>query len=219
MKIQQVQTNTTQPVFNGYVNKNVIKIINIAVDNTADSIIRKANQNREKINQADFLNIRERRDEVLQKLDIFMEKLHKKTSLNVDMFGDLVFENSKLGRQNRLLYMKAPYIPDDLDKLGMKQIDNINNFADTLLAMPNPDEIDKELFHSFAERKSQTAKNTSLLGKLNIWLTAKKLNRLAKEFGAEAGWYEKLDKIHCQTVIDKQRNQENIKIAKDILTK
>lgn len=76
--------HNSQPSFNGYVDKPVIKIINKLAQKEMNAIVKTYNQANKKVNVKDLQNVKSLWENSLKKFSLYMERLHKKSVLTLD---------------------------------------------------------------------------------------------------------------------------------------
>lgn len=230
MNVQNIAINNSQPAFNGYVGKSMINVINTAARNSLECAVSNANTEKRVVDRTALVQIEQTRCNVLKKLNIFMEKFHPQTSLNIDIDKDgsfLYLSNKELKQNNYLSKNYRPSFPNYPLQLSLrvKHIQNIEDITEQLSKDIEPIQADKQLFDCFAEKQLEKANDTSLLGKLKTILAVHKLNKISKKYGVDKDW-KKIALYIRQKAIEikktkkqeekilKQTNKENKRIAK-----
>lgn len=232
MNVQPINMSTpqhnSQPSFNGYVDKPVIKIINKLAQKEMNTIVKTYNQANEKVNVKDLQKVKSLWENSLKKLNLYMERLHKKSVLTLDN------DKKKLVIKNKDLDTEIDFYNFDVEASGHickgginKYCDCIdassaylkdltlkitNDLANTLYKSKKHREIDNFLFEQYTEKLSKQADSTSFFAGLKTKRNGKKADKLAPEFNQPTGWLDKLLEIRNNAI---QRKKEAKKLAKE----
>lgn len=219
------QRNNSQPTFNGYVDKKVVKIVKTLTQRSIDDVEKNANESYQKVDIRKLNDIKNMSLVVLAKLECFMEDLHKHSVLTLDKTKTrLVVRNKKLksdigfayyrdvtnntGRVDKTFHRIDVYSPN-LVGASNKELKDFYNFAGVLINAPRKEEIDEYLFKKFTQRISKQADNTSFFSGIITYYNAKKADRLAPEFKGVTGWVEKLAEIRSKAIARKEIETAN----------
>lgn len=248
MNVQSISLATpqhnSQPTFNGYVDKPVIKLVRGLTQMGMDRVVNEANLSCQKVDIRKLHDVRTMGEAILAKFNHFVENLHPKTILTFDdSRSRLVVKNKELGtdvpfssykdvtnntgRLDTCYHRIDAYAPG-LVGLSGEHLKAFNNLADTLVKAPRKEEIDGYLFKEFTRDIERQADNSSFFAGLKTKRNGKKADKLAPEFGQPTGWKEKLAEIRNEAIARTEKikriykahletNKENIKIAKNIL--
>lgn len=232
MNVQPINMSTpqhnSQPSFNGYVDKPVIKIINKLAQKEMNAIVKTYNQANEKVNVKDLQKVKSLWENSLKKLNLYMERLHKKSVLTLDN------DKKKLVIKNKDLDTEINFYNFDVEASGHickgginKYCDCIdassaylkyltlkitNDLANTLYKSKKHREIDNFLFEQYTKKLSKQADSTSFFAGLKTKRNGKKADKLAPEFNQPTGWLDKLLEIRNNAI---QRKKEAKKLAKE----
>lgn len=232
MNVQPINMSTpqhnSQPSFNGYVDKPVIKIINELAQKEMNAIVKTYNQANEKVNVKDLQKVKSLWENSLKKLNLYMERLHKKSVLTLDN------NKKKLVIKNKDLDTEIDFYNFDAEASGHICKGGINKFGDcidassaylkdltlkitndlanTLYKSKKHREIDNFLFEQYTEKLSKQADSTSFFAGLKTKRNGKKADKLAPEFNQPTGWLDKLLEIRNNAI---QRKKEAKKLAKE----
>ena len=232
MNVQPINMSTpqhnSQPSFNGYVDKPVIKIINKLAQKEMNAIVKTYNQANEKVNVKDLQKVKSLWENSLKKLNLYMERLHKKSVLTLDN------NKKKLVIKNKDLDTEIDFYNFDAEASGHICKGGINKFGDcidassaylkdltlkitndlanTLYKSKKHREIDNFLFEQYTEKLSKQADSTSFFAGLKTKRNGKKADKLAPEFNQPTGWLDKLLEIRNNAI---QRKEEAKKLAKE----
>lgn len=220
--------HNSQPSFNGYVDKPVIKIINKLAQKEMNAIVKTYNQANEKVNVKDLQKVKSLWENSLKKLNLYMERLHKKSVLTLDN------DKKKLVIKNKDLDTEINFYNFDVEASGHickgginKYCDCIdassaylkdltlkitNDLANTLYKSKKHREIDNFLFEQYTKKLSKQADSTSFFAGLKTKRNGKKADKLAPEFNQPTGWLDKLLEIRNNAI---QRKKEAKKLAKE----
>ncbi len=240
------QHNNSQPTFNGYVDKSVIKIINKLAKKEMNAIVKTSNQANEKVNVKDLQKVKSLWKNSLKKLNLYMERLHKKSVLTLDNDkGKLVIKNKDLDTEVDFYNFDAE-ASGHICKGGINEFCNCidassaylkdltlkiaSDLADTLYKSKKHSEIDKFLFEQYTKNLSKQADSTSFFAGLKTKRNGKKADKLAPEFNQPTGWLNKLLEIRNGAIQKKEEakrfakeqkmlEKANAKKAKEILEK
>lgn len=240
------QHNNSQPTFNGYVDKPVIKLIDGLTQSSMDKVVRDANLAYQKVDVRKLSDIQTMGKAIINKLNHYMENFHKKTVLTLDesrtslvmknkvLGTDVGFEwykqNAKnTGRLDKYFHYIDAYAPSVVG-LSYNNLQEFNNLADVLVKAPHKEEIDGYLFEQYTKKITEQANNTSFFAGLKTKRTGKKADKLATEFNQPTGWLGKLLEIRNNAIQKKEEakrlakeqkmlEKANAKIAKEILEK
>lgn len=232
MNVHQINMSApqhnSQPSFNGYVDKPVIKIINKLAQKEMNAIVKTYNQANEKVNVKDLQKVKSLWENSLKKLNLYMERLHKKSVLTLDN------DKKKLVIKNKDLDTEINFYNFDVEASGHickgginKYCDCIdassaylkdltlkitNDLANTLYKSKKHREIDNFLFEQYTKKLSKQADSTSFFAGLKTKRNGKKADKLAPEFNQPTGWLDKLLEIRNNAI---QRKKEAKKLAKE----
>ena len=217
MEIQRINNST--PAFKGFVGASVVDILNRAVKNSTDEIVRQANKSGQVVEGYKLVEIYNKQTKLFDKLNKFMKKFHPDTYLGINDYGRFFIANNKVKKSEScysidLLPKKNSFI--NTDQLSVIHLDRIDKWADDYIAKTDTKAVDYDLFNRFTEDKLKAAKNTSILTKLRNYFAARKLNELAPEFGAEGGWGKRLEAARQEAITAKNLQKANSKKAKEI---
>ncbi len=222
------QRNNSQPTFNGYVDKPVIKLVRGLTQMGIDRVVNEANLSYQKVDIRKLHDIRTMGEAVLAKFNHFVENLHPKTTLTFDKSRTrLVVKNKELGTDVGFAFYKDvtgntgrleadyhridAYAPS-LVGLSGENLKEFNNLADTLVKAPRKEEIDNYLFKNFIKNITKQANNTSFFAGLKTKRNGKKADKLATEFNQPTGWLGKLLEIRNNAI---QKKEEAKRLAKE----
>lgn len=217
MEIQRINNSNTS--FKGYIGSSVTGIINEAAKNSADDIVRHANINGEVIEASELKAIYNKRSFLFDKLDNFMKKFHPDTFLGIDTDGSFFIANSKVKKSESCYTIDLlPRKDGAINKKALKaeHLDTIAKWADKYIARTDPKAKDKYMFNELAKDKLKAAKSISIFAKLHNYFAARKLDKLAPEFGAEGGWRNKLEAARQEAITKKNLQKVNAQKAKEI---
>ena len=220
--------HNSHPSFNGYVDKPVIKIINKLAQKEMNAIVKTYNQANEKVNVKDLQKVKSLWENSLKKLNLYMERVHKKSVLTLDN------DKKKLVIKNKDLDTEINFYNFDVEASGHickgginKYCDCIdassaylkdltlkitNDLANTLYKSKKHREIDNFLFEQYTKKLSKQADSTSFFAGLKTKRNGKKADKLAPEFNQPTGWLDKLLEIRNNAI---QRKKEAKKLAKE----
>ena len=163
-----------------------------------------------------------------------MEPFHPETYMDVDNSGNFSLRNKKLNKILSFDYqpdLPKKYFDIDYAELNTKHIDDIDEAVDVFIRDNEPQLTNTFFFDSYAPNRLDDAKNLSLFGRIKTFFAARKLDKLAQEFGVEGGWKQKLKEVQIDAKkesalkkiinkIDKNEEKEiiknNNKIAENI---
>ena len=222
------QRNNSQPTFNGYVDKPVVKIIEGLTQSSMDAVVREANFTHQKVDVRKLSDIQTMGNAVIKKLNHYMENFHKKTVLTLDNSRtEFIMKNKELGTDVRFVWFKPSakntgrldkqyhfidaYAPS-LVGLSYNSLQEFNNLADVLVKAPRKEEIDNYLFKNFTKNITKQADNTSFFAGLKTKRNGKKADKLAPEFNQPTGWLDKLLEIRNNAI---QKKEEAKRLAKE----
>lgn len=234
MNVQPINMSTpqhnSQPSFNGYVDKPVIKIINKLAQKEMNAIVKTYNQANKKVNVKDLQKVKSLWKNSLKKLNLYMERLHKKSALTLDK------NKQELVIKNKDLDTEVGFYNFDTSKSGHVCKGGINEFgycidassaylkdltlkitsdlANTLYKSKKHSEIDKFLFEQYTKEISKQADSTSFFAGLKTKRNGKKADKLAPEFGQPTGWLDKLLEIRNNAIKRKEKVKRLIKEEK-----
>lgn len=222
--------HNSQPSFNGYVDKPVIKIINKLAQKEMNAIVKTYNQANEKVNVKDLQNVKSLWKNSLKKFSLYMERLHKKSVLTLDK------DKRKLVIKNKDLDTEIDFYNFDAEASGHICKGGINKFGDcidassaylkdltlkitndlanTLYKSKKHREIDNFLFEQYTEKLSKQADSTSFFAGLKTKRNGKKADKLAPEFNQPTGWLDKLLEIRNNAIQRKEKVKRLVKEQK-----
>lgn len=232
MNVQSISLATpqhnSQPTFNGYVDKPVIKLVRGLTQMGMDRVVNEANLSYQKVDIRKLHDVRTMGEAVLAKFNHFVENLHPKTTLTFDKSRtQLVVKNKELGTDVGFVFYKDvtgntgrleadyrridAYAPS-LVGLSGENLKEFNNLADTLVKAPHKEEIDEYLYKNFTKKIEKQANNSSFFAGLKTKRNGKKADKLAPEFGQPTGWLNKLLEIRNNAI---QKKEEAKRLAKE----
>jgi len=177
MNVQSISLATpqhnSQPTFNGYVDKPVIKLVRGLTQMGMDRVVNEANLSYQKVDIRKLHDVRTMGEAVLAKFNHFVENLHPKTTLTFDKSRtQLVVKNKELGTDVGFAFYKDvtgntgrleadyrridAYAPS-LVGLSGENLKEFNNLADTLVKAPHKEEIDEYLYKNFTKKIEKQA--------------------------------------------------------------
>ena len=232
MNVQSISLATpqhnSQPTFNGYVDKPVIKLVRGLTQMGMDRVVNEANLSYQKVDIRKLHDVRTMGEAVLAKFNHFVENLHPKTTLTFDKSRtQLVVKNKELGTDVGIAFYKdvtgntgrleADYRRIDAYAPGLvglsgENLKEFNNLADTLVKAPHKEEIDEYLYKNFTQKIEKQANNSSFFAGLKTKRNGKKADKLAPEFGQPTGWLNKLLEIRNNAI---QKKEEAKRLAKE----
>lgn len=232
MNVQSISLATpqhnSQPTFNGYVDKPVVKLVRGLTQMGMDRVVNEANLSYQKVDIRKLHDVRTMGEAVLAKFNHFVENLHPKTTLTFDKSRtQLVVKNKELGTDVGFVFYKDvtgntgrleadyrridAYAPS-LVGLSGENLKEFNNLADTLVKAPHKEEIDEYLYKNFTQKIEKQANNSSFFAGLKTKRNGKKADKLAPEFGQPTGWLNKLLEIRNNAI---QKKEEAKRLAKE----
>ena len=232
MNVQSISLATpqhnSQPTFNGYVDKPVIKLVRGLTQMGMDRVVNEANLSCQKVDIRKLHDVRTMGEAVLAKFNHFVENLHPKTTLTFDKSRtQLVVKSKELGTDVGFAFYKdvtgntgrleADYRRIDAYAPGLvglsgENLKEFNILADTLVKAPHKEEIDEYLYKNFTQKIEKQANNSSFFAGLKTKRNGKKADKLAPEFGQPTGWLNKLLEIRNNAI---QKKEEAKRLAKE----
>lgn len=208
MNIAPINSTNSQPNFNGYVDKSIIRIVNKATIGSLRENYKNYTRSGTPVNEKALKKIVDNSKNILEKLNEYMSKFHKDTYLTYDYDNSFILKNKKLkgasyslakvfeGYHHKSIFSESG--PLDFKNLGNGILYSIESFVRGL----NPDraeQIDKYMFEKFARSATDT---------FFPMRNARKADKLAKEFKAETGWVEKTREVLEKRKQDKLAQKE-----------
>lgn len=219
--------HNSQPTFNGYIDKPVVKLIEGLTQISMDRVVQTANRTNKQVDVEKLKEIKLLEKSVLKKFELYMSFLHEKTILTFNKTREkLVIRNKELGTE--VNFARNLDLSDETGKLDsfFERIDayapslgsqdatlgDFGSLAITLYTAPAKADVDKFLFQKFIEKISKQAEKTSFFAGFTTKRNAKKADKLAPEFGQPTGWLNKLLEIRNNAI---QKKEEAKKLTKE----
>ncbi len=236
MDVKPISSTNSNPSFNGFLNKSVVKYVNAAVKNQCDFYVKSANEAKEKVDTEKLTEVRDLGAKVLSKLAKFMSKTHSKTELVFDNLSSSVYPelrnpvtSSKISiigtNKNSHFYSGSIFLKNSSIYMDFKpaaksdknDLIKLYNVADELGNI-NPKSVDRTfLLNADIRLKSYTEKyGATVIGTFRAKSKAKKIDKYAKEIGEEQVERIRVNEYLKSAIEQKQRETENAQALKDI---
>lgn len=210
MPIQAINYNhpNNKPAFTGYVDKSVVKLLNKTVDEIGDFAVQEAKLTGKPANLDQYCNAIKTRENILNTLRSFMEKLHPNTALKYENGGGLFIKNKKLGvgfnfiNRNRsdlfvdhnVIGVYNPQYHPSFD-FSVTRLEELNTFSKSLNEIDSKI-LDKQTFKNYIDKACKKVSNISIFPETRIKRLGKQADKIAEEFNESGNWENKFTLIH-----------------------